>query len=156
VAETLRACHIFLATGFPEGCPLPPLESMACGCLVAGFAGFGGFDSMRQIDPGGFAPSVPLRDVPWGGNGCYAADHDVFGAAACLDRLAGSGSKADQPWPRPWKTPGSRAAYAPDCRRAALAALWKGGRTETVKRLRRPKGAASCKPFTVRAFGWPA
>ena len=127
VAETLRACHIFLATGFPEGCPLPPLEAMACGCLVAGFAGFGGFDSMRQIDPDGFAPSVPLRDVPWGGNGCYTADHDVFGAAACLDRLA-----------RLWQQGGpaldtalknarlTAAAYAPEVRRAALAALWKG------------------------------
>ncbi|WP_300161369.1 glycosyltransferase family 1 protein [Solidesulfovibrio sp.] len=88
VAEALRSCHMFLATGFPEGCPLPPLEAMACGCLVAGFSGFGGFDYMRQIDPAGHAPSVLLREVPWGGNGCYAADNDVFGAATCLEAAA--------------------------------------------------------------------
>lgn len=85
VAEVLRSCHVFLATGFPEGCPLPPLEAMACGCVVAGFAGFGGFDYMRQAGQGGYAPSVPLRAVPWGGNGFYAADNDVFGATACLE-----------------------------------------------------------------------
>lgn len=89
VAEALRSCHVFLATGFPEGCPLPPLEALACGCIVAGFAGFGGFDYMRQAGEGGYAPSVALRDVPWGGNGFYAADNDVFGAAACLEAAAG-------------------------------------------------------------------
>lgn len=88
VAEALRTCHVFLATGFPEGCPLPPLEAMACGCVVAGFAGFGGFDYMRQAGDGGHVPSVPLRDVPWGGNGFYAADNDVFGATACLETAA--------------------------------------------------------------------
>ena len=86
VAGALRDCHVFLATGFPEGCPLPPLEAMACGCLVAGFAGFGGFDFMRQAGGDGYAPSVPLRPVPWGGNGLYAADNDVFGAARCLEQ----------------------------------------------------------------------
>ncbi|WP_029459733.1 glycosyltransferase family 4 protein [Solidesulfovibrio alcoholivorans] len=88
VAEALRPCHVFLATGFPEGCPLPPLEAMACGCVVAGFAGFGGFDYMRQAGDGGYVPSVPLRGVPWGGNGFYAADNDVFGATACLEAAA--------------------------------------------------------------------
>lgn len=132
VAATLRACHVFLATGFPEGCPLPPLEAMACGCLPAGFAGFGGFDYMRQAGPGGFAPSVPLRDVPWGGNGFYAADHDVFGAADCLNRAA-----------RLWVAGGptleaalgnaraTAAAYAPARRREALAALGWGTGEET-------------------------
>lgn len=125
VAATLRSCHVFLATGFPEGCPLPPLEAMACGCLPVGYAGFGGFDYMRQLDPADFAPSVPLRDVPWGGNGFYAADHDVFGAAIGLERAA-----------RLWTEGGSAlatalangrataASYAPDCRREALGALW--------------------------------
>jgi glycosyltransferase involved in cell wall biosynthesis len=124
VAEALRSCHVFLATGFPEGCPLPPLEAMACGCLPAGFAGFGGFDYMRQIDPAGYAPSLPLPDVPWGGNGFYAADHDVFGAAACLERAA-----------RLWTEGGpalatalaqaraTAAAYAPERKRQALEEL---------------------------------
>ena len=88
VAKALRSCHVFLATGFPEGCPLPPLEAMACGCVVAGFAGFGGFDYMREAGHSGYVPSVPLRDVPWGGNGFYAADNDVFEATACLEAAA--------------------------------------------------------------------
>lgn len=127
VAEALRSCHVFLATGFPEGCPLPPLEAMACGCVVAGFAGFGGFDYMRQVQEGGYAPSLPLRAVGWGGNGFYAADNDVFGAGLCLEQAA-----------RLWLEGGevlaealangrrTAAAYGPAERRAALAALWAG------------------------------
>ncbi|MGE4263445.1 MAG: glycosyltransferase family 1 protein [Desulfovibrio sp.] len=89
VAEALASAHIFLATGFPEGCPLPPLEAMACGCLPVGFMGFGGADYMRQAlgaqdDPAPFAPWWPLRSVPWGGNGLWSADADVLGAALHL------------------------------------------------------------------------
>ncbi len=121
VAEALRSCHVFLATGFPEGCPLPPLEAMACGCVVAGFTGFGGLDYMRQAGDDGFVPSLPLRGVPWGGNGFYAADNDVFAAALCLERAA-----------RVWTNGGATlarvlenarltaAAYGPDARREAV------------------------------------
>jgi glycosyltransferase involved in cell wall biosynthesis len=89
VAGTLGRCHIFLATGFPEGCPLPPLEAMACGCLVVGFGGLGGFDYMRGAAdfPGAFTPWWPLREVKWGGNGLFCADADVPAAANGL-RLA--------------------------------------------------------------------
>ena len=87
VAEALRSCHVFLVTGFPEGCPLPPLEAMACGCLCVGFTGFGGWDYMRQIEPNGYAPhGYALRDVPWGGNGWWSADGDVLGAALGLEK----------------------------------------------------------------------
>lgn len=86
VAEILRQSHIFLATGFPEGCPLPPLESMASGCILTGFAGFGGWDYMRQAWKDGYVPSWPLDDRPWGANGFYAADADVFGAALCVEK----------------------------------------------------------------------
>ena len=86
VAQVLRSCHIFLVTGFPEGCPLPPLEAMACGCLCVGFNGFGGWDYMRQIDELGFIPpQYPLRTVPWQGNGWWVADGDVLGAAQGLE-----------------------------------------------------------------------
>jgi hypothetical protein len=127
VAEALRACHVFLATGFPEGCPLPPLEAFACGCVVAGFAGFGGFDYMRPIGPGGYVPPLPLRDVAWGGNGFYAADNDVFGATLCLEAAA-----------RLWLEGGpaltaalenaamTAAAYTPQAQQEALAAIWAG------------------------------
>jgi hypothetical protein len=60
---------------------------MACGCLCAGFAGFGGWDYMRQADAGGFAPQgYALREVPWEGNGWWVADGDVLGAATGLER----------------------------------------------------------------------
>ena len=125
VAEALRGCHVFLATGFPEGCPLPPLEAMSCGCVVAGFAGFGGLDYMRQAGAGGFLPSVPLREVAWGGNGFYAADNDVFAAGGCLEQAA-----------RLWLDGGAAlaavldsarstaAAYGPQTQRRSLLELW--------------------------------
>jgi hypothetical protein len=60
---------------------------MACGCLCAGFAGFGGWDYMRQAEAGSFSPQgYALRDVPWGGNGWWAADGDVLGAVLGLER----------------------------------------------------------------------
>uniref|UniRef100_I2Q725 Glycosyltransferase n=1 Tax=Desulfovibrio sp. U5L TaxID=596152 RepID=I2Q725_9BACT len=127
VAEALRSCHVFLATGFPEGCPLPPLEAMACGCVVAGFAGFGGFDYMRQADPGGHVPSVPLRDVPWGGNGFYAADHDVFGASRCLEQAATLWPEGGEALETVLQNAGLTArAFAPTHRQTAVAALWAG------------------------------
>lgn len=87
VAGMLRSCHVFLATGFPEGFALPPLEAMACGCLCAGFTGFGGWDYMRPVEAGSFSPQgYALRAVPWGGNGWWAADGDVLGAALGLER----------------------------------------------------------------------
>ena len=84
VAQTLASCHIFLASGFPEGFSLPPLEAMASGCLVTGFSGFGGWDYMRQAQPGQYTPRLALRPVPWGGNGLFAADGDVVEAAFLL------------------------------------------------------------------------
>jgi len=127
VAEAMRSCHVFLATGFPEGCPLPPLEAMACGCVVAGFAGFGGFDYMRQAGESGYVPSLPLRDVPWGGNGFYAADNDVFGATACLEaacRLWGEGGgKLATVLENARLT---AAAYGAQARREALLAIGEG------------------------------
>ncbi|MGE4553611.1 MAG: glycosyltransferase family 1 protein [Desulfovibrionaceae bacterium] len=86
VARLLGGAHIFLATGFPEGCPLPPLEAMAAGCLGVGFTGFGGWDYMRQAQGAPrFTPWWPLRAVPWGGNGFWCADADVLDAALCLE-----------------------------------------------------------------------
>lgn len=86
VAEVLRTSHIFLMTGFPEGCPLPPLEAMACGCLCVGYSGFGGWDYMRQAEPSPrFVPWWPLRSVPWEGNGLWCADGDVLDAALNIE-----------------------------------------------------------------------
>ncbi|MFP4084674.1 MAG: glycosyltransferase family 1 protein [Desulfonatronovibrio sp.] len=86
VADKLRKSHVFLATGFPEGLGLPCIEAMACGCLVTGFAGFGGWDYMRQVNIGGYMPRFPLCPVPWKGNGYFSADGDVLDAALNLER----------------------------------------------------------------------
>lgn len=41
-----QAADIFIAMGYPEGFSLPPLEAMACGCVVVGFTGGGGREFM--------------------------------------------------------------------------------------------------------------
>ncbi len=86
VARALGGAHVFLASGFPEGCPLPPLEAMACGAVPVGFAGLGGWDYMRQVRPDAYVPDCPLEPVEWGGNGFFAPDNDVLGAALGLER----------------------------------------------------------------------
>ncbi len=86
VAERLGASQIFLITGFPEGCPLPPLEALASGCLAVGFTGLGGWDYMRQIAPTDYQPALPLPPLPWGGNGFFCPDGDVLAAALALEK----------------------------------------------------------------------
>ncbi len=86
VADSLRSSHIFLVSGFPEGCPLPPLESLASGCIPVGFSGFGGWDYMRQLEGAVFKPWWPLREVSWGGNGFWSADADVLDASFNLEK----------------------------------------------------------------------
>lgn len=86
VAELLREAHIFLASGFPEGCPLPPLEAMASGLITAGFAGFGGWDYMRPRLP---SPACENPDCGAGlRNGFFVADGDTYAAALALERAA--------------------------------------------------------------------
>lgn len=95
VAERLASSHFFLASGFPEGCPLPPLEAMASGCFTVGFAGFGGWDYMRQT-----APELPYAPNHWaapngatgheypnfGGNGIWLGDADAPATALALEQ----------------------------------------------------------------------
>ena len=40
-AEMLRESMFFLSFSYREGCALPPMEAMACGCVVIGYDGFG-------------------------------------------------------------------------------------------------------------------
>lgn len=131
VAEALGSAHIFLATGFPEGCPLPPLEAMACGCLPVGYMGFGGADYMRQAmptqeDPAPFAPWWPVREVPWGGNGLWSADADILGAALHL-KTAASWFTQGSPHLQPALAAARATAQAHDldAQRAAVLELWR-------------------------------
>lgn len=131
VADLLRSAHIFLATGFPEGCPLPPLEAMASGCIVAGFSGLGGWDYMRQALPDApFAlrPWWPLRpagETSWGGNGFFTADADIPGAAlaveaACLLLRQGGSPLAEVRR----HAAATAAAYSLEAQHEAAARIW--------------------------------
>lgn len=68
VARVMAASALFLATSFPEGLARPPLEAMASGCIVVGFAGHGSLEYMQH------------------GVNCYRADDgDALAAAEYLD-----------------------------------------------------------------------
>jgi hypothetical protein len=128
VARALRSCHLFLASGFPEGCPLPPLEAMASGCLPAGFAGFGGTDYMRS--PGDFSPGlVPWwgeREVDWGPNGFWCADNDVLGAALGLAAAARVWREGGQRlWEMRSNCRATAEAYATGVQASAVVRLWR-------------------------------
>jgi hypothetical protein len=67
VAQILGQSAIFLTATFPEGLARPPLEAMASGCIVVGFAGRGSLEYMDN------------------GDNCYRADDgDVLTAANYL------------------------------------------------------------------------
>lgn len=59
VAAILAETAIFLSFGHPEGCPLPPLEAMAAGCVVVGYHGQGGREYFRPS----FSRPVPVGDI---------------------------------------------------------------------------------------------
>jgi len=52
VADIFNSSKIFLSTGCPEGCPLPPLEAIFSGNVVVGYTGVGGkeyFDKQPTV-----------------------------------------------------------------------------------------------------------
>jgi hypothetical protein len=59
VAKELGRASIFLSFSEQEGCPLPPLEAMACETLVVGYTGFGAAEYMT----GDAAVPVPEGDI---------------------------------------------------------------------------------------------
>lgn len=70
VATTLKRADVFLAISPAEAFGLPPLEAMAAGCCVVGYAGVGGFEFMRHgetawVVANGDAAALPaaLRQV---------------------------------------------------------------------------------------------
>lgn len=48
VAEALKESALFLSFSYEEGCPLPPQEAMACGCIVIGYDGEGGKEFIKE------------------------------------------------------------------------------------------------------------
>ena len=127
VAQLLKAAHIFLCTGFPEGCPLPPLEALACGCVPVGFTGLGGWDYMRQAAdfPGAAKPLWPPRETPWAGNGFYAADADVPGAVLALEAALDVFARGDEELAALRRAGQiTAAAYSREAQEQAVVALW--------------------------------
>jgi hypothetical protein len=59
VARIMRSCRLFLSFSEREGLGLPPLEAIACGCLVVGFTGYAGVEYFRHP----FATAVEDGDI---------------------------------------------------------------------------------------------
>jgi len=70
MAQYYQQADVFLATGYPEGFGLPPLEAMACGCTVVGFTGGGGNEFMKPEE-----------------TALVVEDGDVEGLANALNRV---------------------------------------------------------------------
>ncbi len=135
VAGAFASCHLFLATAFPEGFGLPPLEAMAAGCVPVGFTGFGGWEYMRPADfgteclpsgrmPPACVPPFPLSEA-CGGNGLFFADGDVMSAGL---GLAGAvrAARAGTPGFLAARAAGRATAlrYGRGARQQALEGLW--------------------------------
>lgn len=73
IIRQYQSADIFLATGYPEGFGLPPLEAMACGAVVTGFTGGGADEFMIHNE-----------------TALVAGDGDVDQAAENLKRLSNS------------------------------------------------------------------
>jgi len=59
VAAIMQESAIFMSFGYPEGCPLPPAEAMACGCIVVGYHGMGGAEYFKDE----FSHTVSINDI---------------------------------------------------------------------------------------------
>jgi hypothetical protein len=79
-AEILRRASVFLSFGHREGFGLPAAEALACGCVVAGFHGFGG----RDISP----------------HALWVSDGDVLGFARAVEGVLSSWDSDAARWAR--------------------------------------------------------
>lgn len=105
VVELMRSSRVFFAAHQLEGCPMPALEAMACGAIVAGFPGTRGLPHPYATSLNGFwAPDDSVADgvlavrsaiaVARDGGREYqtriAAGHETlqgFGESAVMDAL---------------------------------------------------------------------
>ena len=78
-AELMRSCRLFLSFSEREGLGLPPLEAIACGCLVVGFTGHAGAEFFRPP----FATAIEDGDI-----GTFAAEVERLLAWTEEDPLA--------------------------------------------------------------------
>jgi glycosyltransferase involved in cell wall biosynthesis len=110
-AEAARAMAenaVFLSLSHKESFGLPPLEAMACGCLVAGFHGDGGREYMTA-ENGWWAETGDWK-------GC------VDGRAATLDLLETGGAALEA---RRAAMAATLERYSPPRLESALLAFWR-------------------------------
>jgi glycosyltransferase involved in cell wall biosynthesis len=108
VAKRLGECALFLSFGHPEGCPLPPLEAMASGCVIAGYHGRGG---REYFDP---AFSYPVEVG------------DVVGFAKAVEDMLGAEQREPGMLERKGKLAAEyvRANYSPEREAQGIVAIW--------------------------------
>lgn len=107
-AEIMAESDIFLSLSHQESFGLPPLEAMACGCLVAGFHGDGGREYMTS-ENGWWAETGDWQACVDGLAG--ALDLLQTGGSALVDRRKAMASTVDQ--------------YSPARMKEALLTFWR-------------------------------
>jgi glycosyltransferase involved in cell wall biosynthesis len=112
-ARVMGESSCFLSLSHKESFGLPPLEAMACGCLVAGFHGDGGREYMTS------------ENGWWAETGDYKACAD--GLAAALAVLDTGGSELDA---RRAAMATTVECYNPVRLESALLAFWRGALSE--------------------------
>ncbi|MCK1335473.1 glycosyltransferase [Bradyrhizobium sp. 38] len=88
-AELLRTARLFLSFSFREGFGLPPLEALACGCIVVGYHGSGGREYFRPP----FATAVEDGDVAAFVSAVEQAIHGIDSDLRSADSLATAASR---------------------------------------------------------------
>ena len=88
-AELLRTARLFLSFSFREGFGLPPLEALACGCIVVGYHGFGG----REYFQPPFAIAVEDGDIAAFVRTVEATIHNIDTDPQRADSLAAAASR---------------------------------------------------------------
>lgn len=102
-AELLRTARLFLSFSFREGFGLPPLEALACGCIVVGYHGSGGREYFHPpfataVEDGDIAAFVSAVEEAIHGIDSDLQSADSLAAAACrfaLERYPPEAEKQD-------------------------------------------------------------
>ncbi|WP_348981291.1 glycosyltransferase family 1 protein [Salidesulfovibrio onnuriiensis] len=107
VAEALRSSHIFLMTGFPEGCPLPPWRPWpAAACPWASPAWAAGTICARPRKTRAFRPGGRCARFRGPATGCGARTATCWTRPCAWNRPWAGWNRARLNMPTPWR-PGS-------------------------------------------------